>query len=236
VNDEFTACARLRIANSRRLALRAGHRPVIINALLRRRSLLATLLYDGRRDTDPDAAAEARLIASQTGLSVGRVRNLRTELIAVLREELDDEIRSALAKLAELWGVTRGQAAQLHLRWAEQGDASCVYEQGTARATLDAPAMGGARRRLVSKGRRSRSPQARVNRPARLSIFARDGFMCVYCGTSYRPTIDHRIPRSRGGRTVPDNLVTACWDCNHRKGDKIWPVPAKRGTGASRGR
>jgi 5-methylcytosine-specific restriction endonuclease McrA len=54
-------------------------------------------------------------------------------------------------------------------------------------------------------------------------IFARDRYRCQYCGrrgTAFDLTLDHIMPKSRGGRTVADNLVTACQACNNRKGDR----------------
>ena len=63
-------------------------------------------------------------------------------------------------------------------------------------------------------------------RPAftRFNVFLRDHFECQYCGQNYRSedlTFDHVIPRSRGGRTTWDNVVTACQSCNLKKGDHL---------------
>lgn len=44
---------------------------------------------------------------------------------------------------------------------------------------------------------------------------------CVYCGSREHLTIDHYIPRSRGGTSDLENLVLACNDCNNAKGDKL---------------
>jgi 5-methylcytosine-specific restriction endonuclease McrA len=54
------------------------------------------------------------------------------------------------------------------------------------------------------------------------NIFKRDAFTCQYCGRNggERMTIDHVIPKSLGGRTVWDNVVSACRACNLRKGNK----------------
>jgi 5-methylcytosine-specific restriction endonuclease McrA len=53
----------------------------------------------------------------------------------------------------------------------------------------------------------------------RHNIFKRDGHRCVYCNSREDLTIDHVMPRSRGGKTKWTNLVTACKKCNARKGD-----------------
>lgn len=54
----------------------------------------------------------------------------------------------------------------------------------------------------------------------RQNVFKRDGFSCQYCGTSKDLTLDHLIPRSKGGKSDWSNLVTACKRCNARKGNK----------------
>ena len=60
-----------------------------------------------------------------------------------------------------------------------------------------------------------------VLRPTRKSIFTRDGYRCVYCGTNHLPlTIDHVTPRVRGGKDEWDNLVCCCTKCNNLKGDR----------------
>lgn len=55
----------------------------------------------------------------------------------------------------------------------------------------------------------------------RFNVFLRDSFRCQYCGQQHPTpelTFDHVVPRSRGGRTAWDNVVTACGKCNLRKG------------------
>jgi len=55
----------------------------------------------------------------------------------------------------------------------------------------------------------------------RRNLFQRDGHRCQYCGTAREPlTIDHVLPRSRGGRDTWDNVTTACLPCNVRKGNR----------------
>jgi 5-methylcytosine-specific restriction endonuclease McrA len=67
-------------------------------------------------------------------------------------------------------------------------------------------------------------PSARKPAFTRFNVFLRDTFSCQYCGER-RPapdlTFDHVIPRSRGGRTTWENVVTACGICNLRKGSRI---------------
>ncbi|MEM9220817.1 MAG: HNH endonuclease [Pseudomonadota bacterium] len=54
----------------------------------------------------------------------------------------------------------------------------------------------------------------------RFNVFLRDKFECQYCGASDDLTFDHLVPRSRGGMTTWDNVITACSPCNLRKGNK----------------
>ena len=73
---------------------------------------------------------------------------------------------------------------------------------------------------------------------SRINVFARDDFRCQYCGA--KRTIgdlnyDHVVPRVQGGKTVWENIVTSCYDCNSRKrgrtpeqaGMKLLRVPVK---------
>jgi 5-methylcytosine-specific restriction endonuclease McrA len=64
---------------------------------------------------------------------------------------------------------------------------------------------------------------ARVKRKiSRPVLFARDGWRCGYCGTSTsKLTLDHIVPRSRGGKSVWENVVASCAPCNRRKGNRL---------------
>ncbi len=55
--------------------------------------------------------------------------------------------------------------------------------------------------------------------PSRTNIFKRDNNSCLYCGSKRSLTLDHVIPRSKGGSNSWTNLATACGPCNHSKGD-----------------
>ncbi len=58
-------------------------------------------------------------------------------------------------------------------------------------------------------------------RLTRKEIFLRDNYTCQYCGSRGRDlTLDHVVPRHRGGKHTWENLVSACRACNHRKGGK----------------
>ena len=60
----------------------------------------------------------------------------------------------------------------------------------------------------------------------RRAVFARDGWACQYCGNRSNLTVDHVIPRSRGGESTWENIVASCAPCNRRKGNLL-PAQAR---------
>ena len=63
---------------------------------------------------------------------------------------------------------------------------------------------------------------------SRVNIYARDGYRCQYCGIRCaidELTYDHVLPRSKGGRTSWENIVSACYLCNRRKANRT-PIEA----------
>ncbi|MGK5550816.1 HNH endonuclease [Actinomadura kijaniata] len=78
-------------------------------------------------------------------------------------------------------------------------------------------------RRYVKIPFRTRVPLTRS------ALMRRDNHRCVYCGRRAE-TIDHVLPRSRGGKHVWENCVASCTTCNHRKADRLleelgWSLP-----------
>jgi 5-methylcytosine-specific restriction endonuclease McrA len=74
-----------------------------------------------------------------------------------------------------------------------------------------------------------RVPYRRAVPMTRAGVLRRDGRRCAYCGKR-ADTIDHVIPRSRGGKHLWENCVASCMACNHRKADKLldelgWRLP-----------
>jgi 5-methylcytosine-specific restriction endonuclease McrA len=55
----------------------------------------------------------------------------------------------------------------------------------------------------------------------RRAVFARDSWTCQYCGSRSNLTVDHVIPRSKGGSSSWENIVASCAPCNRRKGDRL---------------
>jgi 5-methylcytosine-specific restriction endonuclease McrA len=75
------------------------------------------------------------------------------------------------------------------------------------------------RRRIYINIRRRREQSG----TKRLRIYVRDKFRCQYCGekkSAAELTLDHILPRSRGGDNSPVNIVTACVKCNNRKSNR----------------
>lgn len=105
--------------------------------------------------------------------------------------------------------VFRGKAELLHAGREELRAVSAAY----ARPSVI---------RLVQQVRRPR-PQVRLTRR---EVFARDRGLCQYCGCASELTLDHVLPRHRGGAHEWDNVVAACTACNHRKGGRT-PGEAK---------
>ena len=68
--------------------------------------------------------------------------------------------------------------------------------------------------------------QTRTLRANRNRIYKRDNYQCVYCGSNKSLTLDHVIPKSRGGKNEWTNLVTSCFKCNLKKANRT-PEEAK---------
>lgn len=61
----------------------------------------------------------------------------------------------------------------------------------------------------------------KLAKPSRAMIYKRDNNKCQYCGSTRKLTIDHVIPKSKGGEDTWENLVVACSACNTKKGNKL---------------
>jgi len=99
-----------------------------------------------------------------------------------------------------------------------KGKAEVLEQSGAAlrseRAAYDIPLVI----RLNSYVRIPR--RAAAGRISRRAVFARDSHRCQYCGSERHLTVDHVVPRSKGGADTWDNLVTSCAPCNRKKGDR----------------
>ncbi len=124
------------------------------------------------------------------------------------------------------------------LDWMSWQDATCLYVRGAVAWTLGQPCLtvhGGWNRAsgrqsliqlhpIVAARSHARS-QSLDPAPAltNAALFARDGYLCLYCGQQFPRnalTRDHVVPLSRGGRDHWQNVVSACLPCNVRKGSR----------------
>jgi 5-methylcytosine-specific restriction endonuclease McrA len=70
-----------------------------------------------------------------------------------------------------------------------------------------------------TRSKSSRGGSTRRWRELRLRILRRDRYLCRYCGGEAN-TVDHVLPKARGGTDDPSNLVAACARCNYSKQDR----------------
>ena len=102
------------------------------------------------------------------------------------------------------------------------GKASVVAEGGEP---VVGPRQVFSRPSVILLNRYIRPRYASVSTVSRRGVLRRDGNRCGYCGKAAH-TIDHILPRSRGGKDSWENLVACCLGCNNTKGDH---TPAEMG-------
>jgi 5-methylcytosine-specific restriction endonuclease McrA len=79
---------------------------------------------------------------------------------------------------------------------------------------------------------RAYAPISATPKFCRRSILLRDRFTCQYCGERFPPdqlTYDHLIPRSKGGQTTWENILSACMDCNAKKAASLADFSGRKG-------
>jgi len=111
-------------------------------------------------------------------------------------------------------GVVSGRRA-LILALAEKVDVLAEYEDVWSSAALAVAVPSVVRLRYYVK-----VPYKRTAPLSRRAVFARDSGRCQYCGKSAE-SIDHVVPRSKGGDHVWENVVACCRRCNTSKGDRL---------------
>jgi 5-methylcytosine-specific restriction endonuclease McrA len=125
-------------------------------------------------------------------------------------------------ELAEVITIDDGQYVSFNFAsWREVSEARALYKEPdddfirTVQFEIQVP-------RIIRLLTYERFPRQKV-KFNRKNLFARDGNRCQYCGKKYPTTelsLDHLVPRSRGGRATWDNIVCACLRCNVRKGGR----------------
>jgi 5-methylcytosine-specific restriction endonuclease McrA len=98
-------------------------------------------------------------------------------------------------------------------------DKAVIVSNG--RGIICTPSKAYPRPSVIRLGYMVHRPRPRV-KLTKQEIFQRDNDTCQYCGrTGLKMTIDHVVPRHRGGEYSWTNLVTACADCNRAKGGRL---------------
>lgn len=124
------------------------------------------------------------------------------------------------------------------LDWISWQDATCLYVRDAVVWTLGEPCMeihGGTSRLtgqqsiitlhpiIAARGHARRQGKEPSPALTNAALFARDAHLCLYCGRDFprqQLTRDHVVPSSRGGRDIWENVVSACYSCNSRKGGR----------------
>lgn len=130
------------------------------------------------------------------------------------------------------------------LDWISWREALHLHARGAVLWTLGKPCLtlhGGHNPVSGLQSRLELYPIMAIRKPAHVgrvaaspslnnaALFARDGYLCLYCGhafSRYQLTRDHVLPRAQGGQDVWENVVSACLSCNIRKGAR---TPAQAG-------
>lgn len=154
------------------------------------------------------------------------IASMRTPEVAerqrlTMRKYTDEALILALTRQAETLGRTP------------------TYREVRPRATVFDARFGAYRNAVILAGLtpRVRLPKQyfsqdgsyrAVSLRLRFAVLRRDGFRCQYCGGTpqegYELQVDHKIPWSKGGATVLENLITACFLCNAGKSNSQAPV------------
>lgn len=99
--------------------------------------------------------------------------------------------------------------------WIERSGSLNLPKVNTTRCSIAAPEVLLLREYQGIPGRRVKY--------SKMNVFYRDKFICQYCGQRFGKddlTIDHVLPRSKGGKSTWGNVVTACVSCNRKKDDR----------------
>lgn len=145
---------------------------------------------------------------------------LNSSVLVLNRSYLPVHVTSARRAFTLLYqGIARVVNEQYQTfdfeEWSQLGAARDAEAVGTPGGRIRVP-------RVIALVAFDRLPKRHV-RFSRINLMARDSFQCQYCGR--RPhraelNLDHVVPRSLGGRSTWENVVTSCVDCNRRKGGR----------------
>jgi 5-methylcytosine-specific restriction endonuclease McrA len=142
-----------------------------------------------------DVLATSVVVFSKNYLPISRV-NIKRAIVLLL---------TGKAEPIELMGGMNSRT--------DSGNSSQVYELRSPSEVFRVPQYI----RLTVSGTERIWKVPPVNRR---EVLKRDRHRCQYCGSTKRLTLDHVIPKSKGGTHSWDNVVAACSHCNARKGDR----------------
>lgn len=160
-----------------------------------------------------------------------KIQNYLIYKLAMATTSLPFDDRRTLASLGALDGFASIEAT---MNWCRCSDSEArtklreLYLNGYLVETCDnriyQPQMlcAIANNATAPGHKRFRPRPGNISRTRREAILQRDGNSCVYCASSGGDralTLDHVIPKSKGGLTVESNLVAACHSCNQEKAD-----------------
>lgn len=174
----------------------------------------------GGRSSRPPRSLALRPVSSTPGTATNQAHPQRPPTVAEAEERavpawLKRRVLLLNATYEPLTALPLRRAVVLLLRGKADvvhGDASglVLHSAGTS---VEVPSVIRLRT-YVRVPYRARVPMTRA------ALMHRDRFRCAYCGGKAE-TIDHVVPRSRGGEHSWENCVACCADCNHRKADKL---------------
>ena len=147
--------------------------------------------------------SETRPRTPSAGLIIARMQKVNTDGVLVLNDNYQPlNITNACRALGMLYG---GKAHVI------LSDSKVFHSE---RMAIELPSV-------VRLNHHVRRPMP-ILRVSRRSIFARDHYTCQYCGSRNVPlTIDHVVPKERGGGDDWTNLVCCCTKCNNKKGNQM---------------
>lgn len=181
---------------------------------------------------DPSTLADVQRVANDIARLEEAVANVKTrEADITARINPPDFILKYYRD--EFWnqvGVHLSPIEVPYPRYKFQYTSAGGNSSQTTNITLDTPTLEALAETLVEKIRWSRSAagqRALMTSKLREQIKRRDGYTCKNCGISLAVEphllleVDHIMPVSKGGLSVPENLQTLCWKCNRSKGAKV---------------